>query len=75
MVTEITQLGLVTLKMNETVVTHDNYDFVTYADFEVEYKQNSDEEEQAPNYQITSITNDQIQVQLDFDKPILVSQG
>ena len=36
--------------MNETVVVHDSYDFVTLQDFEVDYEQNSDEERQIPSF-------------------------
>ena len=43
-INEITSLGLMTLQMNEPVVVHDAYDFVTLQDFEVEFVQNSDEQ-------------------------------
>ena len=43
---EITNLGMVTLRMNETVVTQDNYNFLTLQDFEVAFEKNSEEDDQ-----------------------------
>ena len=44
-VESISAIGLMTLKMNETVVVLPDYSFVTKQDFEVIFIQNSDEEE------------------------------
>ena len=44
-IADITTLGLMTLKMNETVIIHDDYSNLTVQDFDVVFQQNSQEEE------------------------------
>lgn len=46
-ITEISSLGLMTLRMNETVIQHkdEQYDALTKVDFEVIFVKNSDEED------------------------------
>jgi len=55
-----------TLHMSEAVFTHENYAFVTLQDFEVVYRQNSDEgdaeENQGMQFQITDISATEISV-------------
>ena len=40
-ISDITTLGLMTLKMNETVIIHDDYSDLTLQDFDVVFQQNS----------------------------------
>ena len=61
-ISEVTLLGLVTIEMSEPVIVHGNYDFLTIQDFELEYQQNSEEDEQHPSYQIISITESEIKI-------------
>lgn len=42
----ISTLGLMTLKMNETVIVHEDYSDLTVQDFDIIYEKNSDEEMQ-----------------------------
>ena len=72
-IADITTLGLMTLKMNETVIIHDDYNDLTLQDFDVVFQQNSEEEEQSMSFRMVSITAGEIKVQLTFENPILVS--
>ena len=61
-ISDVTLLGLVTIEMSEPVTVLDSYDFLTIQDFELEYRQNSDEDEQDPSYQIVSVTESEIKI-------------
>lgn len=54
-IAEITPLGLMTLRLNETVIQHrlEEYTSLTSVDFEVIYVKNSEEEDQEMTYEIT----------------------
>ena len=54
---------------------HQDYQFVTQSDFEVDYIINSDEAKQDFEYQIVDVVPRYILVKLTFTQPLLVSQG